>query len=149
MRVTPISEKEAAESGLRKRGLYDFEVLEAKERTSKAGNDMIETNVKLYDSEGHNFRLFDYLVSSEGMAYKVRHFASATGLLPAYEKGDLIADDCVGKTGRCQIGIQPAKDGYPAKNIIQDYVPMKAGAPLIASMSAKDVAKELDDDIPF
>lgn len=149
MRVTPISEKDAEEAGLRKRGLYDFEVLEAAEKLSSKGNEMIELNVKLYDTEGHSFWLYDYLVSSDGMAYKVRHFSAATGLLPKYEKGELTAADCIGKTGRCQLGIEPAKNGYRAKNKIEDYVPLVAGAPLIASMSAKDVAKELDDDIPF
>lgn len=149
MRVTPISEKEAEEAGLRKRGLYDFEVLESKERVSAKGNDMIELNVKLYDTEGHSFWLYDYLVSNDAFAFKVRHFAAATGLLSKYEKGELNAEDCVGKTGRCQLGVQKAKNGFPAKNQIDDYVPLVAGAPLIASMSAKDVAKELDDDIPF
>lgn len=146
MRVTPISEAEAADAGLWKRGLYDFEVLKADERISKNGNDMIEVNLKLYDPEGRSFRLFDYLVSSEGMAYKVRHFASATGLLTQYEKGELRAVDCVGKTGRCQVTIQKAKDGYPAKNVVQDYAPQLPGAALIKSVAPED---EVDDEIPF
>lgn len=149
MRVTPISEADAAEAGLRKRGLYDFEVTDAKEKLSAKNNEMIELNVKLYDTEGRSFWLYDYLVSSDGMAYKVRHFAAATGLLAKYEKGELTAEDCLGKTGRCQLGVEPAKNGYPAKNKIADYVPKVPGAPLIASMSAKDVSKELDDEIPF
>lgn len=143
MKVTPISEADAAIAGLRKAGLYDFEVLESKDRISKNENEMIELNVKLYDTEGRTFRLFDYLVSSEGMAYKIRHYASATGQLPQYEKGELRAEDQQGKTGRCQVGIQKARDGYPAKNVIQDYVPNVPGAPLIASV------KDMDDEIPF
>jgi len=145
MKVTPISEMDAAEAGLRKRGLYDFEVLEAKERMSKSGNDMIEMKVKLYDTDGRTFNLFDYLVASEGMAYKVRHFASGTGMLAQYERGELKADDCVGKTGRAQVGIDKAKNGYPARNSIADYALVSAGkGPLIAS-----VADDLDDDLPF
>lgn len=143
MKVDPITEKQAEESGLRQRGLYDFEVLEAKDRLSKAGNDMMETRVKLFDSDGRSFSLFDYLVNTDGMAYKLRHYASSTGQLAAYEKGELRAEEQPGKTGRCQVGIQPAKDGYPAKNIIQDYVPNTGK--LIASM----LAAGLDDEIPF
>lgn len=145
MKVTPISEAEAADAGLWKRGLYDFEVLEAKERVSKNGNDMIEVNLKLYDTEGRSFRLFDYLVSSEGMAFKVRHFSSSIGLLAQYEAGELAAHDCTGKAGRCQVGIQKAKDGYPAKNIVTDYLPQIVGQPLIASKAPED----MDDEIPF
>lgn len=145
MKVTPISEKEAAEAGLRQRGIYDFEVLEADDQISSAMNEMIKLNVKLFDKEGNSFRLFDYLVSSKGMAYKVRHYASATGQLPQYENGDLRAEDQVGKTGQCQVGIQAAKNGFPAKNVVSDYVPIVPGAPLIASMSDA----EMDDEIPF
>lgn len=150
MRFTPISEKEAAEAGLWPRAIHDFEVVEASDETSTAGNGMIKMSVAVFNQEGTKHRrLFDYLVASDGMQYKVRHFASATGLLPLYEKGELKAEDCIGKTGRCQLAIQAASKSYPAKNVISDYVPVVAGAPLIASMSAKDVAKELDDDIPF
>lgn len=143
MKFEPISEADAANANLRKAGLYDFEVLESKDRISKKENQMIELNVKLYDTEGRTFRLFDYLVSAEGMAYKIRHYASATGQLAQYEKGELRALDQVGKTGRCQVGIQKAKDGYPAKNIISDYAPTVPGAPLIESV------KDMDDEIPF
>jgi hypothetical protein len=146
MRVTPITEKEAEDAGLWKSGLYDFEVLTATDRLSKAGNDMIELNLKLYDPEGRSFRLFDYLVSNEAMAFKVRHFASATGMLPQYEAGELKGEDCVGKSGRAQVTRQKAKGGYPAKNVIQDYLPVLAGQPLVRSVKNPDMA---DDEIPF
>lgn len=151
MRVTPISEADAKAAGLWKRGLYDFEVLTAMDACSKAGNDMIELELKVYDTEGKPRIFKDWLVSGDHplTAAKVRHFASATGQLPQYERGELKAGECVGKTGRCAVGIEPEKGGYQAKNKVSDYVPLVAGAPLIASMSAKDVAKELDDDIPF
>jgi hypothetical protein len=146
MRVTPISEAQAADAGLRKRGLYDFEVTDAKEEVSKGGNDQIKLMVKLYDTEGRSFTLFDYLVSTEGMAYKVRHFAAAAGLLPQYERGELKASDCLGKTGRCQVGIEKAKGSFPAKNNINDYVPVAGQrAPLVQSVPAD----EIDDEIPF
>jgi hypothetical protein len=145
MKVNPISEADAMPPGLWKRGIYEFEVVEAKEKLSKAGNEMIEALVKVYDKEGKWQNIFDYLVSSDGMAYKVRHFAAACGMLVAYEKGELRADDFVGKTGRCQVGIQKDKNGqYPDKNTISDYLP--AGTQkLIASVDTKDI----DDEIPF
>lgn len=146
MRVTPISEAEAADAGLRKRGLYDFEVTDAKEEVSKNGNDQIKMMVKLYDTEGKSFSLFDYLSSTEAMAYKVRHFASAAGLIAQYERGELKASDCLGKTGRAQVGIEKAKNGFPAKNNISDYVPVTGQRqPLVQSVPVE----EIDDEIPF
>lgn len=145
MKVTPISEADAKAAGLWKRGLYDFEVLTAIDTHSKANNEMIEMEVKVYDTEGKGRVFKDWLVSGEHplTAAKVRHFASATGQLPQYEKGELKAFDCVGKTGRCQIAIEKGKDPYPDKNKIADYAPRVAGAPLIASV------KDMDDEIPF
>lgn len=146
MRVTPITEAEAEDAGLWKSGLYDFEVLESKDRVSKSGNDMIELNLKLFDPEGRSFRLFDYLVSIESMGFKVRHFASAVGLLAQYEAGELKAEDCQGRTGRAQVTKQKAKGGYPAKNVIQDYLPVLAGQPLVGSVKNPEIE---DDEIPF
>lgn len=143
MKVNPISETEALAPGIWKRGLYDFEVIAAEEQISKAGNDQIKLTNKLYDKEGKSRTVFDYLVSTAGMAYKVRHFASASGLLAQYERGELRADDCVGKTGRCQIGIEK-KEGYPDKNSIQDYA-ATSGSRLIDSIPDS----ELNDEIPF
>lgn len=146
MRVVPISEKEAEEAGLWKRGIYDFEVLAAEEKVSSKGSEMLKLNLKLYNAEGHSTRLFDYIINSEQWAFKLRHFASSTGLLPQYEKGELSADSCVGRTGRCQLGIEKAKGGFPAKNKIDDYVPLVPGAPPVAAPAPAD---EIDDEIPF
>lgn len=144
MKVNPISEQDAAAPGLWKRGLYDFEVVTAVEKVSKGGNDMTELLNKVFDASGKSRLVNDYLVESEGMAYKTRHFAAATGMLKQYEKGDVPAADMVGKTGRCQLTIEKGKDGYPDKNKIQDYVPTTGK--LIASVADKDLP---DDEIPF
>lgn len=151
MKVTPISEADARASGLWKRGLYDFEVLTAIETQSKVGNDMIEMEVRVFDTEGKGRTFKDWLVSSESTAFKVRHFAAATGLLPQYERGELKAFDCVNKTGRCQIGVEYGKqipgsnDKYPDKNKIQDYAP-DTGKLIASAVSAADLE---DSEIPF
>lgn len=143
MKVTPITAAAATAPGLFKRGPHDFEIMTAVEKQSKAGNDMIELLVKVYDTEGRSRLINDWLVESEGMAYKTRHFAEAVGLLSQYEKGELHSADLPGKTGRCQVGIKK-EDGYPDKNRIQDYL-TGAATPLIASVPEP----ELDDEIPF
>jgi len=152
MRFEPMTDNAADTQAnafrLWKRGLYDFEVVEAEDRTSKAGNDMVELQVRIYNQEGRSRVIFDYLVATEATGYKIRHFASATGMLAQYEKGELDAKQMLGKTGRCQLGIQKDKQGlYPDKNIINDYVPKVAGGE--SGVSSAPAADEMDDEIPF
>lgn len=143
MRVEPKTDAEIETMNLREAGEYDFEVLDAEEKQSKQGNEMVELKVKLEGADGRSFTLFDYLVSTDGMAYKVKHFAKAVGLLSEYEKGDMAAEYMLGRTGRCKLAVQPAKGGYPAKNVIADY---------IGTGDAARVEKTpalVDDEIPF
>lgn len=150
MKFTPISEGVAVSQAnafrLWPRGIYDYEVIDAKDRISKSGNDMIELTLNVTNQEGKTRKIFDYLVDVEAMSYKIRHFASASHLLPTYDKGELAANDCLQTNGRLQLGIQKGKDGYQDKNVVQDYVPTIEGAPLIASKAPEDVP---DDEIPF
>jgi len=146
MRFEPKSEQEVAEAGLAPAGKYAFEVLEAVEKTSKAGNDMIALKIGI-EYEGSTRGVFDYLVAGEKTAYKVRHFADAVGMIAEYERGALNADDLVGLTGECHIVVQPAKDGYDAKNSVKDYVKRAAGS--VAPARSAKTETVIDDDIPF
>ena len=150
MRVSPKTDKEIAEEGLWPVGTYDFEVIEAKDRTSKAGADMIELRVKLFDEHGRSKVVFDYLL--DAMAGKLRHAAQAFDLLSEYENGQFLAVDCVGKTGQCKVSIQQDKNGmYPDRNGIADYVVSSKG--LGRKPAQRTVVKaggsDLDDEIPF
>lgn len=142
MRVEPKSEAEIQAMNLRQIGEYDFLVVDATDKLSAKGNEMVELKVQMEDSDGRNFTVFDYLVSIDSMAYKVRHFAETTGLIPQYEKGDMAAEYMVGRTGRCKLGVQPAKGAYPSKNIISDYVGTGAAEPV-------KQLQDVDDEIPF
>lgn len=144
MKFEPKTENEIAAAGLWPKGSYDFEVVEATEKVSQKGNDMVELIVRLYDSEGKTRKIYDWLVSTDGGAYKIRHFAEATGMLAQYEKGTLLASDMVGRAGRCEVVISKDKTNqFPDKNSISDYLKPKDGAP------AKSAHAELDDEIPF
>ena len=152
MRFSPKTENEIASENLLAPGVYDFEIKEAVEGVSKSsGNDMITMKVQVFDTDGSYRIVFDYLL--ESVAYKLRHCAEACGLLGHYERGELVADDFVGKAGRCKIAIQKDRAGmYADKNGISDYV---VGERRAASASpARQPAMaggrgELDDEIPF
>lgn len=141
MRVEPKSEKEIQEMNLRDPGEFDFLVDAAEEKRSQKGNDMVELKLKMEDGQGRTFFLYDYLVSTDAMAFKLRHFAKSVGMLTEYEKGEMEAMHMEGRTGKCKVGTQPAKNGYPAKNIVTDY--------LFADGEEVPAKQLQDDEIPF
>src|SRR5882724_9173402 len=104
MQFTPKSEKDLQNSNLLQPGIYEFQVIEAKERLSKSGNEMLELQLKIFGQNGYEPIIYDYLL--EAMSYKLKHFAEHTGLLDKYNSGLITAEDCVGKIGNANIIIQ-------------------------------------------
>lgn len=155
MKFKPKTEEEIENEKLWPAGEYDFEILAEGQAfgkecltcdtASKAGNDMIQLVVRVYDEEGNTQTLLDYLL--ESIAYKLRHCADATDLLHKYDAGELSALDLIGKTGKCKIGIQKDKDGkYADKNFIRDYVKRED---LAGRVPPAQLSKTLNDEIPF
>lgn len=138
MNFTPKKDEELHSSfELFPKGEYDFDVVKAEEQTSSKGNEMIKLEIDIYDPNGRKSRVFDYLL--ESVAYKLKHFCITTGLTTEYEAGNLTAEMCLNRSGRCMIGIQQDKTGkYDDKNIVKDYCGVAVSA-----------AKLAEDDIPF
>jgi len=149
MRFEPKTDQELAEAKLLPKGEYDYEVSAAFEKVSKSGNDMIEMKVVLY--VGESTRTFtDYLL--DAMPEKLKHFCQAHGLTAQYERGELTADDCEGRMGKCKVDTQKGKNGYSDKSQIVDYCPTdstgrSASAPQRATQPV--AAAVSDDDVPF
>lgn len=143
MKVTPKTEDELRSNNLIPEGIYNFEILEAVEKLSKSGNEMIELKLGLWDKSGIMRIVFDYLL--DAMEHKLRHFCVVTGLEDKYQSEQITAEDCLNKSGKVHLVIQKGKgkpDGtkYPDRNSVQDYV-----------SSESDVKKDNfnDDDLPF
>ena len=157
MKFTPMTEKEIAEAGLLPAGEYDFEIAEAHETISKSsGNEMIHMRVAVFDHNGARRMMDDYLVDGPKSAFKIRHLAEALGMLPAYERGEMNADDLTGQAGRCKVRIQKDTNGqYPDKNTTADYVKVagsSAAASPRQSAPPRQTPPPMDDDsdsIPF
>lgn len=150
MKTTPKTEKEIYEARLLPKGWYPFTINDATEKTSRAGNEMIEVNVRVYRGEGFSF-VKDYLMDTEFGAGKLRHISETCGVLVEYESGNLNADDLKGKEGFCKIAIKVDKDGkFPDQNNIQDYAPEIPGKKEVAEAGAVKSGDEAsEDDIPF
>jgi len=164
MKFQPKTEKEIAEAGLLPVGVYPFEVLEASDSTSKAGNGMIVLDILIHAPDGSNRKLTDYLL--EAMAFKLYHFSKHHGLIDKYQAGSLTAEDCIGRSGWVKLGIQkgkPKPDGggdYPDRNSVATYVagpdlppralvPPKAQQPTEAPLGNLLPAGGPDEDVPF
>jgi hypothetical protein len=163
MRFAPKTKEELANESLLPEGVYPFEVLDAVDTLSKAGNEMLKLKLVVF-GDGSSPHVYDYLL--EKLAYKLRHFAEACSLLAEYEAGELTAQHCLNKEGYCKLGIE-RQDGYEPRNTVKDYVPPKEpatyGDPLTAvpvppppaprqrprPQPAPQPADDFSDDIPF
>lgn len=148
MKFTPKSEQEIQSENLLAPGIYDFEILKAEDTISKAsGADMVKLQLHVFDADGQPRTVFDYLL--ESVAYKLRHAAEVCDLLGDYERGQLAAEDFVGKTGKCKIAVQKDKSGqFPDRNGVSDYI-VDAPRQSAAVHQRKPAMAHMDDDIPF
>jgi len=141
MKITKKTDQELQEMSLIEPGQYPFEVIEAEDRISKSGNEMIWLKLKIWDSLGRERFIFDYLLDS--MAHKVKHFCDITNMQDKYENENLLATDCLGKSGHLDLIIQKDKTGqYADRNSVRDYVVKKSVEKVIETPF-------VDDDIPF
>ena len=149
---TPKTDQEIAamqNRGLLAEGVYKFIVTEAKPMISQSGNSMIQLRLAIKGVDNIDRNVFDFLVSSEEMIFKIKHFCEAVGLESAYAAGAFNAQDCMGKGGNAKIVVQKGKlraDGsgfYPDKNGVRDYIKSYA-QPTVGSG-----AEMFNDDLPF
>lgn len=139
------AEESAKEYPLLEPGTYDFQVMEAKEAVSKAGNDMITMTLWVWNKNGKKFNVWDRLVATPKAAFRIKNFCKATGLESQYKNGTLTPDDCADTHGTCVIKIDPAQGEYKAKNVVDYYIELD-------EPPAKKIAKDedgFDIDCPF
>jgi hypothetical protein len=124
MNFNPQSEQELEEDRRKrmkilKKGEADFVVKTAKNAISKNNDEMIEMQVECTDAEGVTKVVRDWL--HPAMPHRIRHFCYATGLGAVYERGELDAEHCGGRGGRCMIQVEHSEQ-YGDQNKIKDYV---------------------------
>ena len=120
MNFQPCSEQKVSDRKLLEKGEYRFEILDAWEKTSTAGNPMIELKVRVWDVNGLSRTLTDYLVAKR--VEKLRSCCAACGLIDKYDLGCVSDDDFPGKRGRLKVAIEKGKRGYPDRNVIEEYL---------------------------
>lgn len=150
MKFNPLTDKELAEQrGTIAAGKGDFEVLEAEERLSKSsGNPMLALKLKVWDQNGREGRIFDYIVANA--QWKLKACLESIGLGADYDKGEINPMHIEGKSGRLLIEVKKDPD-YGDKPVVKTYLPLQE------TLEIKDQAKAINateppdfsDDIPF
>lgn len=141
MKFQPMSDEDIARMNLIQPGQYQYEVISADEKTSAKGNEMIVAQLKIWDQDGKERRLTDWLMPS--FPKKLKHFCKASNLLDKYELGDVSAIDCLNKSGVVEIAITKNNKNEDW-NSVTDYLPYTG--------ATKVVKKEepfFNDDLPF
>lgn len=146
MRFEPLSDAElAAQRGTLKPGPADFEVIDAKEALSKAGNEMVKLTLRVWDSEGRQGQLFDYLLGNA--QWKIKSFYQSIGNPEAYEAGLIDPLNLSGASGKAILTIQ--KDPkYGDQVRIQNYV-MPGVKKETKEAKDPDSIRDEGDDVPF
>lgn len=148
MKFQPKTEKEIAEEGLIPAGtICDFEVIEAEEKTSKAGNPMIALQLKVWRPNGSTSLIRDWLLLDQ--MWKLHAFCGSVGKLAEYDAGEIDPFELKGCTGRAKIGIKPATEQYPAGNSVQGYIKGETAAAPAKAAPTQRMTQKVDDEIPF
>jgi hypothetical protein len=162
MQFEPKSEAQLRAEMLISEGEYDFEVLKADDKLSSGGNDMIALVMRVWDHEGVERQVRDWLVNSDAAMcqLKIRNFCASTGLMEQYQDGSLDAMACTGVAGRVAIGSKTDPQ-YGPQNTVQGYVceaaeavqaePLPKGPTAKQTKRANEALAEAasDDDVPF
>lgn len=146
MRYTAHTDETLNKLNLLTPGIHDFEVVEAEERTSQKGNDMIVLKLHVFEEDGTPRIVFDYL--GDFMPHKFKHAADACGLAAEYTDMSINASLFTGKCGKVEISTQAAKGDYLEKSVVKDYV-KREGQDVSAPQPSRKIAADLDDEIPF
>jgi hypothetical protein len=126
MKFKPLTDEEIEIMLLVPDGIYQFEVIESTQETSKAsGVEQIKLKLKIDDGVNAPRFVYDYL--NPGMMRKLSHFMQCTGLTEKYEKGEVFATDCIHQRGQVEIVIRQKRlkpDGtyHQAQNAVKDYI---------------------------
>jgi hypothetical protein len=132
-----MSEEEVmgARFSLLPEGEYDAVVKISTHRFSQQGNVMADMYLSVFDEAGNSHDVRDFLVFTEKMLWKVKHFCDSAGLEKAYLSEQFNPDMAAQKRVRIKLGIKkgelvpsdklngkPFGAVYPDKNVVQDYL---------------------------
>jgi hypothetical protein len=144
MKFKPQTEEQAASAERRplRAGIYDAEVLEVVETRSKAGNDMLKLKLGVFRPNGGQDWVYDYITDT---SYRLGQLMTACDMSEQYLKGEVDADEILGKCFKVTLKIDPARGEYSERNSVGRYglATPKLTTPTVTPPT------EADDDFDF
>lgn len=123
-------------------GEYDAEITTVAEKTSKAGNPMLEVTLSAMQN-GRPWPVREYIVNPATL-YKLKQIARALGCLQEFEEGRFDLQDHVGRVVKVVLSVE-VQPGYQDKNQVKSY----REASFVPVGSTKPSGNDQSDDIPF
>ncbi len=143
---SPI-EAQIGDTNLPPAGDYGFNVEEFEKTFSKAGKKMAKITIKL-DRDGQFWKVTDYLVLTESMAWKLAQFFECLSLK---KKGEELKkmpwDKVLGATGRVKIKHEEYNGDQYCK--VDRYLPSAASKAQTAPEKKSSKKKAPEEDLPF
>ena len=115
--MTEADAVRAAKRTLLKPGIHPARIVEAFERPSEKGNDVMELTFEMTDGR----HLKAWLSNTKMGQLVLRHAADAVGQLAAYDAGSLSQDMFPGHDVRLRLSIRKRR-GYPDSNQVDDIL---------------------------
>ena len=146
MNFKPLSEEELQISSLMPEGVYDYQVIKAEDKISKAGNEYTSIQLLVWDNQGKTHTIF----TNMALVFLLKHFCDVNNMQEQYQSGNISPNEFIDKAGgKVIIGIEAEKPNpnggmYKAKNIVKDYI---MAAPEMKPLP--EIKDDFDDQIPF
>lgn len=132
-------------------GVYKAHIEKMFEKTSKAGNEMIEVIFVCRDRERGEMKVWDYIVIPKGL-WKLKKIADAIGKPAAFESGNFNANDYVGENLQLELALD-RRVGYADRNAVAEYLPLQGKRAATPEEKYNDYAtsmpKDDEGDPPF
>ncbi len=126
-----VPEKELQQGILLKAGVADFEIVNVQEKTSQnTGNEMLELKLRVWDEDGAEGVVYDYIISSEKTIWKLYQLSKALSGIKIYsEDGCFDPNKLIGQKGKLILKITAPSGEYPARNQVKSYCEFEVAVP--------------------
>ncbi len=128
-------------------GEYAFEVVNAEEQTSAAGNQMLSLELAVNVGRAKLAKTYDYLVAAPRSLWKIHTFCSAVGL--DFHANELMCEHCLGRTGLARFEMGSANRNGRRYLEVSRYIEATDQPAIAPAATPPAGGPSSDDDLPF
>jgi hypothetical protein len=143
MRFKALSDEELNKP-LYDAGIYNFKIIQAYEKPSKAGNEMLVIELLIEASNGGNFIVKDYLLSTETSIWKISQLCKSINKEGLYKTENMEPFDIVNCNGTAELQHQTNPNDGKKYLRVKRYLAHKE-----KEIQQTEHSNEMNDEIPF